>query len=155
MSLKIKTWSGETLTSLVQQSSVCIIILCQFTFGLRWAYDARAASVRRQPVATGLSYGFTGAVASTILFNSALWQILKNGKPVARRHAVRSIARSSHGHCTEAARWSCGQHKILDGHLGKNNRTIVVGSWDIRTVSVQLSQGAARCPCSAHKIARI
>ena len=37
----------------------------------------RAASVRRQLVALQLSYGFTGAVASTILFNSALWQILK------------------------------------------------------------------------------
>ena len=34
------------------------------------------------------SYGFTGIVASTILFNSAQWQVWKNRKPVARRHVV-------------------------------------------------------------------
>ena len=57
--------------------------------------------------------------------NAALWQVLKTSKPVARRHIVGSIARSLHGHRTEAARWSCGQRKILDGKFGKKNRTMI------------------------------
>ena len=60
------------------------------------------------------SYGFTGIVASTILFNSAQWQILKNRKPVARRH----IAVTSYDPRTGTARWSWGQRSVLDCHLG-------------------------------------
>ena len=115
----------------------------------------RAASARKQPAAIRLSYGFRpGAVASTIfvLFNSALWEMLKSRKSVTHRHAG-SIAWSPHGHCTEALimrrmqdfRWSFRPKKC----------TMIVGSWDNRTALRSYCKVVARCPCSANKIARI
>ena len=48
------------------------------------SFPYRAASVRKQAAAVQLPYGFTDAVASTILFSN----MKKNGKPVARRHVL-------------------------------------------------------------------
>ena len=98
------------------------------TFAFRRVYDAPTMS--KSPFPCGLrretlrsSYGFTGIVASKILFNSAQWQIWKNRKPVARRH----IAVMSYDLRTGTARWSWGQHRILDCHFGPK---MVVNSCD-------------------------
>ena len=91
------------------------ILLASVTFALRRVYDAR--TMFKSPFPCGLrretlrsSYGFTDIVASTILFNSAQWQIRKNRKPVARRH----IAVTSYDPRTGTARWSWGQRRVLD-----------------------------------------
>ena len=107
-----------------------LILYASVTFALRRVYDAPTMS--KSPFPCGLrretlrsSYGFTGIVASTILFNSAQWQIWKNRKPVARRH----IAVTSYDHRTGTARWSWGQHRVLGCHLGPK---MIVDSCDSR-----------------------
>ena len=66
------------------------------------------------------SYGFMGTVASTILFNTAQWQIWKNRKPVAV---------TSYDLRRGTARWSWGQRTILDCHFGPK---MIVDSCDSR-----------------------
>ena len=58
------------------------------TFAFRWVYNACTIYKSSFPCSHGKetlrpSYRFTGILASTILFNSALLQILKNGTPIA------------------------------------------------------------------------
>ena len=66
--------------------------------GLRSLYPPfRAASARRQEAAVRFLYGFTGSVASTILFSRKFYK-LKNRMSVARRRFVGGIAQSPHGH---------------------------------------------------------
>ena len=78
------------------------------TFALRRFYDARTTkspfpcSLRRENLRS--LYAFAGIVASTILLNSAQWQICKNHKPVARRY----IAVTSYGHHTVIVRTTQG-----------------------------------------------
>ena len=105
-------------------------IYASVTFALRRVYDARTMS--KSPFPCGLrretlrsSYGFTGIVASTILFNSAQWQIWKNRNPVARRH----IAVTSYDPCTATSWWSWGQRRVLDCHFGPK---MIVDSCDSR-----------------------
>ena len=87
------------------------------TFAFRWVYIAHMMS--KSPFPCGLrretlrSNGFTGILASTILFNSAQWQIWKNCKPVAHRH----IAVTSYYTRTGTSRWSWGQRTISDWHF--------------------------------------
>ena len=100
------------------------------TFALWRVYDARTMSkspfpyrLRRETLRS--SYGFKGIVASTILFNSAQWQIWKNRKPVARRQITVTL----YDPRTGTARWSWGQRRVLDCHLGPK---LIVHSCDSR-----------------------
>ena len=99
---------------------------------LHLPYDKHARKMSKSPFPCRLrretlrsSYGFTGIVASTILFNSAQWQIWKNRKPVARRH----IAVTSYYPRRGTARWSWGQRTILDCHFGPK---MIIDSCDSR-----------------------
>ena len=94
-------------------------VYASVTFALRRVYDAGMMS--KSPFPCGLrretlrsSYGFTGIVASRVLFNSTQWQIRKNRKPVAGRH----IAVTSYDPRTGTAQWSWGQRRVLDCYLG-------------------------------------
>ena len=111
-------------------SKTFMFVNASVTFALRRVYDAPTMSksqfpcgLRRETLRS--SYGFTGIVASTILFNSAQWQIWKNRKSVARRH----IAVTSYDPRTGTARWSWGQRRVLDCHLGPK---MIVDSCDSR-----------------------
>ena len=86
--------------------------------------------------------------------NSSLWQILTNGKPVAQRHIVGSIAWSPHGHCTEVAHWSFRQRTILNDHYRpEKNCIMILGSWDNygpQAAIARFPHGARALPIKSH-----
>ena len=118
------------------------------TFALRRVYDARTMSkssfpcgLRRETLRS--SYRFLGIVASTILNNSAQWQIWKNRKPVARRH----IAVTSYDPRRGIARWSWGQRTILDCHFGPK---MIVDSCDSRKEPARSPYDALAWPTKSY-----
>ena len=108
----------------------------------------REASVRRQYDIVRFHGRRRVAVASTILFNSALY---KNRKPAARRMVVEA----SHDPRTGTARWphaDCAEIARFKVVLDKKNRTMIVGSLDNRTAPARLSQSRRTVPvqCPYH-----
>ena len=118
------------------------------TFALRRVYDAPTMSkslfscgLRRETLRS--SYRFTGIVASTILFNSAQWQIWKNRKPVARRHITVTL----YDPRTGTAQWSWGQRRVLDCHLGPK---MIVDTCDSRKEPARSPHNALAGPIKSY-----
>ena len=128
----LQLWCAVADTSILwvsrlrRQCVLCLDYIC-LTTSIQCPYDVQitvpVGGLRRETLRS--SYGFTGIVASTILFNSAQWQIWKKRKPVARRH----ITVTPYDPRTGTARWSWGQRRVLYCHLGPK---MIVDSCDSR-----------------------
>ena len=149
-----KTWfycmeqQRSTSLCICRLISIFLVIFFYINFMPIQVYDARTMS--KSPFPCGLrretlrsSYRFTGIVASTILFNSAQWQIWKNRKPVARRH----IALTLYDPRTGTAQWSWGQRTILDCHFGTK---MIVDSCDSRKEPARSPHDALAGPIKSY-----
>ena len=92
-----------------------------------------AASSRWQSVVIRLSYGFSGAVASTIFVQLCTVTNFKNRTtPAWAPHRGRALIVRT----TQDFRWP----------FVRKNLTMIVGSWNNRTAPAQLSQGCRMVP---------